>query len=498
MIRSFTKKKLADQKVGTSALVGRSTAEIAKLVAGEYFVEKQGDSLDRKMSLSSSDETETGTAMTPHESRSSTSMSDNNLAIVVGTRAVEYLEECLSAEVSVLDRDKFHSIREYEKSEFIIAKFLGKGNYSDVFEVSITVPIHDCKHDGDINNIIEQPKLNSNFYSNRTASQDTERTGNGASFNTRRMPSARRASLSSSVTTTTLKRPSRCNECQLVFAMKCLQPQIRSNAEKFIIGAEDLVHETVMLASLDHPNIIKVYGRAAGALSDSFKLNDGYFILLEKLEGTLKERIRTWRKMPKSVIQRPTLPQIDAGHSITNAMAYLHSKNVVFRDLKPANVGFDSHGVLKLFDFGFAIFLPEKDDENPEGHLFDRCGTLRYMAPEVGLCQGYGIKADVYSFGLLFWEICALEEPFADFKSVDDIKASIFVNGRRPIIKNKWQETVKEVITSCWSGNASERPSMSHIMSLLYELMTCMSEKTDNVKNNPRRYSISGRLSWNI
>jgi serine/threonine protein kinase len=56
-------------------------------------------------------------------------------------------------------------------------------------------------------------------------------------------------------------------------------------------------------------------------------------------------------------------------------MEYLHSKKIVFQDLKPDNVGFDSAGVLKMFDFGFAVGLWEKDESNPVGFLFDRCGT---------------------------------------------------------------------------------------------------------------------------
>ena len=70
-------------------------------------------------------------------------------------------------------------------------------------------------------------------------------------------------------------------------------------------------------------------------------------------------------------------------------MSYLHSKKIVFRDLKPANVGFDSSGVLKLFDFGFVIGIEGNSEKTGESHLlYDRCGTPWYMAPEVGLESG--------------------------------------------------------------------------------------------------------------
>ena len=74
-------------------------------------------------------------------------------------------------------------------------------------------------------------------------------------------------------------------------------------------------------------------------------------------------------------------------------------------------MGFNEKGVVKLFDLGFAAGLPE------EGLLYDRCGTTRYMSPEIGLSLGYGLEVDVYSFGVLLWEMCALKVPFIHQKA---------------------------------------------------------------------------------
>ena len=233
-------------------------------------------------------------------------------------------------------------------------------------------------------------------------------------------------------------------ESQPIYAMKCLRPQIRSNADQFTIGAEDLVHETAILCNLDHINIIKVHGRASGSLADALVLNDGYFILLDKLKETLQGRIDGWKRSPKCMLQGPTVKQIDIALSISDAVTYLHSKNIVFRDLKPANVGFDANGVLKLFDFGFATGLPEKDKNiNPEGHLFDRCGTPWYMAPEVGLTLGFGLPAAVYSFGILLWEKFSFTKPFASIKSANEFESTVFVGGQRPTMENRWPSIVK-------------------------------------------------------
>lgn len=192
---------------------------------------------------------------------------------------------------------------------------------------------------------------------------------------------------------------------------------------------------------------------------------------------TLVERINRWKKSADR--QAPSLSQIRVAISISDALCYLHSKNIVFRDLKPANVGFDSAGVLKLFDFGFAIGMNEPSTYpesmcsgtsvlSEETHLlYDKCGTPRYMAPEVGLGIGYGLPADVYSFGILLWEVCALNKPFSKVKSAEQFYKTVHEKGSRPKISKHWPTILTEVITQCWSGEASDRPPMTEVKTLL-------------------------------
>lgn len=263
--------------------------------------------------------------------------------------------------------------------------------------------------------------------------------------------------------------------------MKCLRPQIRSDPDHFSIGAGDLVQETAILAILDHPNIIKLHGRASGNLTNEF-MNDGYFILLDRLNETLEERIRVWKLDPKCVLQGPTTAQMEVAHSIADALSYLHSKKIVYRDLKPDNVGFAATGVLKLFDFGFAIGIPENDESNPDGLLYSMCGTRRYMAPEIGLSYGYGLSCDVYSFGVLLWEICALAKPFS-YIAASDFERAVFVEGKRPAIEKSWPVALKALIRSCWSDDPVERPnSWVDVKSSLTSAMTNISKKKSRIR----------------
>ncbi len=447
-----------------------------------------------------------------HNNGSSLSL-HSTLASEAGKSAHEYLEECLVTEVSVLDRDRFNAIPEYQKNQLNISEHLGKGSYSDVFEVALQVSIFDEKSDDDIiSERLGDLSLSTKSPSPMLYQKKQEANAKVADDNIttrRRPPRARRLTISSSVRGH-LKRPNRCDDRQVIYAMKCLRPQIRSDPEKFIIGAEDLVHETALLATLDHPNIISVHGRAAGQLRDAFTLNDGYFILLDRLKKeTLKDCIENWRRSPEFNRRGPTVRQIDIALCIAEAIAYLHSKNIVYRDLKPTNVGFDSQGVIKLFDFGFAVGLPAKnylDVSNTDGLLFDRCGTPRYMAPEIGLGLGYRSEADVYSYGILLWEMCSLKKPFAEFKNVDELERAVSVQGVRPSIKKEWPTLLSDTIKKCWSNSPSERPGMESVKSALREVKQasmCGDDGAGKKRRPPypkatRRISINMGYNYNL
>jgi serine/threonine protein kinase len=83
------------------------------------------------------------------------------------------------------------------------------------------------------------------------------------------------------------------------------------------------------------------------------------------------------------------------------ALNTLHSKNIIYRDLKPDNLMIDNTGHVKLIDFGFAKQLSQSNDTR----TYTNCGTLGYTAPEVISGRGYSYPADLWSFGIVLAEL---------------------------------------------------------------------------------------------
>jgi serine/threonine protein kinase len=172
------------------------------------------------------------------------------------------------------------------------------------------------------------------------------------------------------------------------YAVKFLHPELSQSENAR--GIVDLALEAKYLSVISHPNIIKMRG-----LADTDPLKNGFFVLLDRLYDTLDLRIKKWQTVKKqakgslfgigsnkeelNILMRDRLL---VAYDLASAFRYLHENKLVYRDIKPENIGFDVRGDVKLFDFGLMANLrPNLKCDDGMYKLSGLTGSFPYMAP---------------------------------------------------------------------------------------------------------------------
>mmetsp|Transcript_2549 Transcript_2549/g.5212 ORF Transcript_2549/g.5212 Transcript_2549/m.5212 type:complete len:403 (-) Transcript_2549:210-1418(-) len=266
------------------------------------------------------------------------------------------------------------------------------------------------------------------------------------------------------------------------YAVKTVQESAKKGAQLFVNAVVDLAIEARFLAVIRHPNIIKMR-----AMASSSPFDGKYFLVLDKLFDILSARLKTWKKKMPGKLARMTAngkrsikefwaERLTVVYDLSCAMKYMHDMHIMYRDIKPDNIGFDVRGDVKIFDFGLAKeYQPEKRGDDGTFKYTADTGSPRYMAPEVFLGQPYNETCDVYSFSILAWQILKLETPFEGYTGSMMIK-SVYKGGARPKPDPAWSADLQEALRKGWDSTVQSRCSMEDLSEILRDII---SKETD-------------------
>eukprot|EP01099_Mayorella_cantabrigiensis_P001703 TRINITY_DN1755_c0_g2_i1.p1 TRINITY_DN1755_c0_g2~~TRINITY_DN1755_c0_g2_i1.p1 ORF type:complete len:532 (-),score=88.92 TRINITY_DN1755_c0_g2_i1:288-1883(-) len=169
---------------------------------------------------------------------------------------------------------------------------------------------------------------------------------------------------------------------------------------------------------------------------------------------------------------------------IAKGMNWLHCSKppIIHRDLKPSNLLVDEYDNIKVCDFGFSTIRTSSRGVVQQGTMV---GSPLWMAPEVMQGKPISEKADVYSFGIVFWEMVTQSEPFPEIETFKQLEEEICVHEKRPDIPEQLPHSIKEMMMNCWHSKPNYRPSFSEIIDRFPELLM------DCAINDP-----TGKLFW--
>jgi predicted ATPase/serine/threonine protein kinase len=207
-------------------------------------------------------------------------------------------------------------------------------------------------------------------------------------------------------------------------------------------------------SALNHPNIITIY--------DIGSCDAGRFMVMELVEGlSLRETLT-------GDAARATLGPI--GGQIAKALAVAHAAGIVHRDIKPANIIVRKDGYVKVLDFGLARLMHEAEAPNAldvtnPGQVL---GTIAYMSPEQARGESSGAPSDVFSLGIIFYEMVTGRHPFR----TDSVMATLHaIHSQTPVppstLNAHIPPAMEHLIVAMLDKDASQRPTSGEVAAAL-------------------------------
>lgn len=214
-------------------------------------------------------------------------------------------------------------------------------------------------------------------------------------------------------------------------------------------GVKLCYKEAQILKILKHPNIIK--------LQEVYKTKRGHLhIVMEHADdGDLMSHIQERKSSGKYFSEDEVL---NIFTQIGLALKHAHDRKILHRDLKPSNVFMMKGGMVKLGDFGVAGVI-----EHTKSYKDTFLGTPLYMCPEMLKQERYDTKSDIWSLGVVLYELCALRLPFEGGNISEIVKAVVVQEGYKEI-PSDYSDDIKKLIKKMLSKEPSKRPNINSIV----------------------------------
>ncbi|XP_055815482.1 serine/threonine-protein kinase STY46 [Solanum dulcamara] len=246
--------------------------------------------------------------------------------------------------------------------------------------------------------------------------------------------------------------------CSQEVAIKILKSE-RLNTEL----QTEFAQEVYIMRKVRHKNVVQFIGACTRppnlCIVTEYMSGGSVYDYLHKQRGSFK---------------LPTLLKVAI--DVSKGMNYLHQNNIIHRDLKAANLLMDENEVIKVADFGVARVKAQT------GVMTAETGTYRWMAPEVIEHKPYDHKADIFSFGVVLWELLTGKLPY---EYLTPLQAAIGVvqKGLRPTIPKHTPPKLAELLETCWQQDPTSRPDFSEIVDILQQIAKEVGhEKADRCK----------------
>eukprot|EP01127_Copromyxa_protea_P021938 TRINITY_DN7674_c0_g1_i1.p1 TRINITY_DN7674_c0_g1~~TRINITY_DN7674_c0_g1_i1.p1 ORF type:complete len:569 (-),score=106.76 TRINITY_DN7674_c0_g1_i1:7-1713(-) len=223
-------------------------------------------------------------------------------------------------------------------------------------------------------------------------------------------------------------------------------------------GLKEFEKEVSFMRQLRHPNIVLFMGAC---------LDIGHLAIVT--EFLPKGDLHTILHDPR--YQLSFVTKCKMAKDITSGMAWLHNFNpkIIHRDLKPSNLLVDENFRVKLCDFGLSVCNRKDYIQDTDRAI----GTPLWMAPEVLTGQPLDEKADVYSYGIVLWELFTQTEPYEEHTQYQGfVKAVCHLNERPPIPADMFQPLAR-LLQESWHPDPTKRPTMKSILPRISSIMVC-------------------------